>query len=631
MFVAIALGQSGPPPAPTTLNDFYLDGTQPNTIIDPLSGAESNCVFCHENSKDPVHAPYDRWVHSMMGQAARDPIFHACLAIANQDAAFAGELCLRCHTPVAWLNGRSVPTDGSMVGNPDPKNPEILYNPEDMEGVSCIVCHRMVDPIYQEGISPPEDEPILAALPFQERPASLMGVPYNTEPHTAKFVIDPLDNRRGPRNLSEAWPEGFYFHYWIESPFHTSSRLCATCHDVSNPAYQRQPDGTYALTSLDEPHPTQNKYEMFPVERTYSEWSQSLFAQGPIDLNGRFGGDLTAVSSCQDCHMPTGEGKFCRVDEAPVRPDVRIHNFNGANTWVLRAINEIYDPGVTGLDPQGIEDSIARAVEMMQKASDMELTVVGSSLNVRIINMTGHKLPTGYGEGRRMWLNVKFLDANDNLILEHGAYDPASAVLSQEDTKVYELKHGISEDVAKIVNRPAGEGFHFVLNNLKLKDNRIPPMGFTNAGFESVQAQPINYTYADGQYWDDTVFTIPPGTRTVRVALYHQLTSKEYIEFLRDQNTTNSAGRLAYDLWEQFGKSPPTLMDQDSVTIQTCVADWNSDGVVNSTDVSDFINDWFSDQVQGTVVTDWNNDGVSNSTDVSDYINSWFETPVECQ
>ena len=47
-----------------------------------------------------------------MGQAARDPLFHACLAVANQDAAFAGDLCIRCHTPGGWISGRSEPTDG---------------------------------------------------------------------------------------------------------------------------------------------------------------------------------------------------------------------------------------------------------------------------------------------------------------------------------------------------------------------------------------------------------------------------------------------------------------------------------------------------------------------------------------
>jgi hypothetical protein len=61
-----------------------------------------------------------------------------------------------------------------------------------------------------------------------------------------------------------------------------------------------------------------------------------------------------------------------------------------------------------------------------------------------------------------------------------------------------------------------------------------------------------------------------------------------------------------------------------------CLADWNHDGVVNSTDVSDFINDWFEDQVGGTHVTDFNHDGVSNSTDVSDFINAYFGGTGKC-
>ena len=55
-----------------------------------------------------------------------------------------------------------------------------------------------------------------------------------------------------------------------------------------------------------------------------------------------------------------------------------------------------------------------------------------------------------------------------------------------------------------------------------------------------------------------------------------------------------------------------------------CTADWNDDGTVNSTDCSDFINDWFTDQVKGSLVTDWDDNGVVNSTDVSSYINAWF-------
>ncbi len=57
---------------------------------------------------------------------------------------------------------------------------------------------------------------------------------------------------------------------------------------------------------------------------------------------------------------------------------------------------------------------------------------------------------------------------------------------------------------------------------------------------------------------------------------------------------------------------------------QVCLTDWDHNGVVNSTDVSSFINSWFQDQALGTLVTDFDHNGVVNSTDVSMFINAWF-------
>lgn len=55
-----------------------------------------------------------------------------------------------------------------------------------------------------------------------------------------------------------------------------------------------------------------------------------------------------------------------------------------------------------------------------------------------------------------------------------------------------------------------------------------------------------------------------------------------------------------------------------------CLTDRDGNGVINSTDVSTFINEWFDDQANGTILADFNHDGISNSTDVSDFINQWF-------
>jgi len=559
--VSVGLARRGPEnlPLPTTINDFFAPGTQPETLITPLESAQG-CRFCH-GDYDEAHEPFTRWAASMMGQSARDPIFHACLAIAEQDAHDVGETCLRCHAPMGWLEGRSQPTDGSALLG------------KDLEGVSCITCHRMVDPVFKDGLSPPADQAILAELDQ---------IPPN--PHSANYIIDPLDRRRGPFDLGQ----DFAWHQWLESPFHQSSNMCATCHDVSNPAFTAQPDGSYDLNELDTPHPTHDKYDQFPLERTWSEWSQSLFAQGPVDLDGRFGGNKTAVSSCQDCHMPDSSGEACASFFGPVfRDDLPQHNFNGANSWVLQAIRALYPDDVTNLTEQSVADAIARNKQMLALAADLELTAESGELTARVTNFSGHKLPTGYPEGRRMWLNLRFLDDQAQIIQEFGAYDLDTATLDKTDAKIYEAKLGLDEDMAALTGLPKGESFHFALNNTYVKDNRIPPMGFTNEGFEQVQAAPVGATYADGQHWDDTTYAIPDGAVTAHARLYHQTTTREYIEFLRDENVTNDAGQIAYDLWEQFGKSEPVLMQEASITLPLdCYADFNGDG---SLDIFDFI------------------------------------------
>lgn len=590
-------------PVPTTLNDFFTPGTQPNTLTAGLVSA-TQCSFCHSDY-DEAAAPYNRWANSMMGQASRDPIFRAALAIANNDAANSGETCLRCHAPVGWLNGHSTPSDGSALQF------------DDLQGASCSVCHRMVDPVHTPGIDPADDVAILAAI----------SPPALASPHNGSFVIDPSDRRRGPRDLDsdwyrppeyEGWPG---WHEYRKSPFHSDSRMCATCHDVSLPHFSEQPNGSYELNALNTPGP--DKYSQYPEQRTYSEWSKSLFAQGPVDLGGRFGGARgPAVSSCQDCHMPgVADQGGCALDP-PLRPSLAQHNFNGANSWVLRAIRSLYFDSETGMSEQGVEDAIARNLDMLARASDLAVTRVGSTIRARITNFTGHKLPTGYPEGRRMWINVVFKDSSGNLLAEHGAYDPLLAELDAGSTKVYERTSGISAATAALTGRPAGESFHLVLNSTIIKDNRIPPMGFNNAEFESVQAghQPPNL-YADGQYWDDTYFTIPANSATVTVNVYHQTTTREYIEFLRDEVNSitppNGAGQLAYDLWVAFGKSEPVLMDTQVLPLQ-CRCDWNQSGMVTVQDIFDYLSSYFIG------AGDFNESGATTIQDIFDFLVCYF-------
>jgi len=518
---------------PTNLDDFFGPGTQPNELNVPLQDS-NDCATCH-GGFDEEHEPYRPWNASPMGQAARDPLFWAAVAIANQDAPASGDTCIRCHTPGGWLDGRSTPTDGSQLTGID------------FQGVSCNFCHRMVDPENHPG-APVEDTAILNGLTTD--------IP---EPASGNYVVDPDDRRRGPYEL-----EDFFVHEWLTSPFHRASEMCATCHDVSNPLFERQPDGTYALGTLMEPATSNAGSTQFPEQRTYSEWLASDFADGPIDMTDRFGGVNPLVSSCQDCHMPDAEGVGCIFGE--FRDDLPQHQMNGGNTWLLNAVRELYPDIETNLDDDSVARSIARTVGMLENASDMELSIDGPDLAVKVINESGHKLPTGYPEGRRMWVNVQFYDANDALIAERGAYDPVTAILSTADTKVYEMKLATSPDVAALAGIQPGVGFHLILANEVNKDNRIPPRGFTNAEFDALQIAPVGQVYADGENFDITNFAIPAGATSADVRVFYQSTTKEYVEFLRDENTTNTAGQTMYDVWVTIGKVPPVEMDFDTIT-----------------------------------------------------------------
>ncbi len=579
---------------PTTIDDFFIPGSQPGMLEHPIVSYTS-CDSCHAGY-DPIAAPHDSWINSMMGQTMRDPLFRASLTIANQDAAFSGDLCLRCHAPGGWLAGRSEPTDGSALIDID------------FEGVNCNMCHRMVDPEFAPGVSPAEDEAILASIGI---------LPVN--PHTGSFIIDPLDRRRGPFDL-----ENFNSHDWFQSPFFSESRMCATCHDVSNPAFERQPDGTYSALPLGQPPLSSNKYDQFPVERTYSEWLTSAFAQAPIEMNGRFGGNITAVSSCQDCHMPDTTGRGCNRNSRPIRDNLPTHQFVGGNTWVLDAIREQYPDEDTGLSEEGVATNRARTYNMLSAAADLEGTQTDDTLQVRVTNMSGHKLPTGYPEGRRMWINVQFFDDLDQLLTEHGHYDYTTATLTTSDTTVYEAKLGIDAQVSALTGIPEGESFHFALNSVWVKDNRIPPMGFTNAAAELTQTAPVDYSYADGQHWDDVLYEIPAGAHSARVALLYQTASREYIEFLRDENFTDSTGTDLYNLWLDTGMGEPYEMLSVNVPLDppvNCPPDLTGEGDLNFLDVSAFLTA-FGNQ---DPIADFNTDGNFNFLDVSAFLSEFAQ------
>jgi hypothetical protein len=517
--------------------ELVLPGMQPKegNIDFNYFGAE-NCAKCHAVQENAANYPYFTWQGGMMAQAARDPVFRAALAIANQDIPDVGGYCIRCHSPRGWLAGRSTAADASLL----------TQESDDMNGVSCAVCHRLVDPLSEE------------AAKFAKQVPPGYG--------DAMYVVDTADVVRGPYPD----PAGVAPHHKrVQSSYQASGQLCGNCHDVSNPTLAQDSD-------------KQPPHAFGPIERTFSEWLLSDFAKGD---NPR---------TCQSCHFPQIAGGGQATKTSAHRDYFVRHGATGGSTWVqdaLYAISIRRNPGgkdaeskmiartFAGLDHEALLAGKARAREFLKTAAALGLECSGGRAALTITNLTGHKLPTGYPEGRRMWINVRFLNGEGKLLSELGQYGARPDTLSgravtvptlldPEKTRVYECLPGLSKEQADKYHNPPGASFHFILNDVVTKDNRIPPLGFNNAAFASHLAAPVGAEYADGQNWDRIEFPLPPGAAQVEVRLLYQSVSWEYLKFLVEENRSDSWSRLLYDAWEKTDQCPPEEIASASARVQ---------------------------------------------------------------
>jgi hypothetical protein len=619
----------------------FMPGSQPGSV--KLESAQ-RCDNCH-GGYNPAVEPAHNWRGGMMSQAARDPLWAACLTVALQDSIWAlgnpnaGDLCIRCHTPTGWLGGHS-----------DPPNLTALSG-SDFEGVSCDACHRMVDPFHglqqtrdlvletnsvaiaEAGKTAAQDLNVLGPLaqfdgtPFFNRTTNLPTQygngewPNYVEATSGQYVVDPTSPKRAPR--WDADPK----HQWYYSRHHQTKYMCATCHDVSNPVLGR-------VLSEDLKLPEKQAAASYAhVERTFSEFMASAYGQpgGAVASETLNLPPGTMVNKCQDCHMRDVSGVAANKSGLKTRTDLALHDQTGGNTWISGILASVdqsnsstYDPynyailsgtkypgakvDVAGVQKYGaaLVAGQARALQQLQMAARLTAETDGeSNLILRIHNHTGHKLISGFPEGRRMWLNVRFYNAAGQLIGEENPYAPLVVTADAQGNKQYGSGGVLTrtrDDLvyeASFTSDLTGEdhSFHFVLGTERKKDNRIPPRGYNVSLASSRLAAPVwngadapNY-FSAAEYsggYDEVSLGKPTGTARWEASLYYQTTSKEYIEFLRDEingtggtlglpapsgvgaayiaqtdpyfSTLKDWGRAIWDLWLHNGGSAPILM-----------------------------------------------------------------------
>ncbi len=623
--------------------EVQMPGTQPGDI--GTFESVDKCSNCHSgyntssSAGEPQDEPVTGWRGSAMGNAGRDPVFWATLAVAEQDFDGAGDLCLRCHSTGGWYGGRSTPTDGSGLASTDDN------------GVDCDACHSMTNPDNSE----------------------LAGVMIS--PFTANCSDDLLQ----PAGTCQSSTEGYYGsgmlslwaggdklgpylttvarHTYIQSHFHRDVNYCGSCHDVSNPVVGDLAPGNGAQATAPEVvasggnlgGPIEDKaafnnppYAYGVVERTFSEYMASAFPTtrvghfdtlpddlrtqgGSLDVtyqaalaaaneageHGGIAGDYADGTpryfSCQSCHMRPVTSAGCDKHDAEIRQDLPRHDLSGGNTWFADIVR--YQDaagtlrlggGLTAEQLTALNYGQQRALDHLQQAAALELD--GNTL--RVVNLTGHKLLSGYPEGRRMWINTKWYDAADTLIREDGAYGPIGATVANPsggpdvevnsiidpndaNTKVYEAHYAVTRDWAATIEALHGsdfalsydrvtgqvkctvgdfllddsapekknackgashDTFHFALNNFVARDNRIPPYGMSYDKAERRNALPVPADQYGGsgagstyRYWDEFPLNPPANADHARIDLLYQGTSWEYVQFLYLANTGANA------------------------------------------------------------------------------------------
>ncbi len=610
-------------------------GTQPGQVSLESS---NRCLNCHAGY-NTVTEPGFNWEGSMMAQAARDFLFWSCMVVAAQDSIWAvgrpnaTDICERCHFPEGWLEGRSDPTNASLMTG------------SDYDGLHCDFCHRMYDPFFEtalsrEGTEDPAywDEPTspsgTAAQETHDADALEAGTIelFNGQPfflNSRPFSESYLENGSGQYFVSSDADKRASFvdaearHRMLYSRYHKSRYFCSTCHDVSNPVLAN----LGADTAFPLPTETDSAYSYLHVERTFSEFMLSDYGQvggssgiGPFDPSVFQTSNVdNAISKCQDCHLRDVVGRAADKRGVPLRPEEStdhpesgqpLHDMTGGNVWVSTVLASAipgspnYDPlnetllnqgpailtldlsQGQGVDPVAMLAGADRARQQLRLAASVENVDYDSAtgdLSFTIQNQTGHKLISGFPEGRRMFINIRAYQGG-LLIYEVNPYDrdagtlkgldiytynglglPGPAVLGSSevysDALVYELHPSSSLTGEQ-------ETFHFALADGRYKDNRIPPKGFDIIGAPDRLVVPVWHgaelpdyfsaeEYAGG--FDDVALAIPAGADVVEINLYYQTTSREYIEFLRDE-INGQADSLS---------SPTNYGDPEAYVVQT--------------------------------------------------------------
>lgn len=510
-----------------------------------LFAGSGACAVCHNsmvNLQGKSVAIANDWRSTMMGNSGKDPLWQAKVShegLVNPTHKEALEnVCTTCHAPVGNINAHHLGQNYYSMA-------EMNNDPLALDGVQCTVCHQIT--------------------------SGSMGN------FSGTFAIGTNKTIWGPFTNPFANPMIFNTGYTPAYSQHvTDSRLCGSCHTLLT--------NSVDLNGI----PTGEK---FVEQAIYQEWNNSVYVQ--------------SATTCQSCHVPRINDPV-KISSAPPwlqpRSPFAMHQHAGANVFMGRLLKaNASELGVTATSVQ-FDSTINRSLRMLQQQTlDLTLAEIDRTndtlyLSLTLKNKAGHKFPTGF-PSRRAFVELIAIAENGDTIFHSGKTDGRynlisensdfeqhyNVIKSEEQVQIYEMVMGdVNGNVTTVLER----GYQH------LKDNRLPPVGFTSTHFSYDTTKIVGHATVDpnfnkengiqGTGSDQLDFHIPldsfHGEVEISARLYYQTISNKW---LTEMFSYSSDAIDAFKSYFNNSDRSPVLVAQQVLTVPAgfdieLVAGWNS-------------------------------------------------------
>ena len=523
-----------PPPATAvpTISPVILQVGEPlSDFRGRYFSASGDCTACHQNLEDESGSDVSigsAWRSSMMANSARDPFWQASVRseIASRPNAAASieNTCATCHMPMARYTDRVEGGQAGIFGS-DLIDPDHPLHDLAMDGVSCTLCHQVLD----EGLG------------FQASYNGGFEVDLETAPGE-RLIYGPYSVDE-PAVIAMQAASGYVPTQGLQLG---DSELCGTCH-------------TFFAGST------------FPIQTTYFEWFYS---------------DARGVQTCQDCHMPEAVGgvRIATASEFPRSPFAE-HVLVGGNAYMLELLKTFVDELSLTASAEQFEITKQRTIDQLQNRSVEieieEIRLSGGRLtaDLRIKNLAGHKFPSGF-PSRRAWIRFVIEDSSGQIVFESGGFDALGKIIynnGDQDPTRFEPHYlaVVQPEQVQIYESIMADANGEITTELMgaveyLKDNRIMPAGQDKFGaVESIQ--PSGKAVGDEDFQggvDEIQYAIDlrqfQGPFTVTIEVLYQSISPTWTEAMRGQASDETVRFLRlYDAVPNI----PVVVARESIEI----------------------------------------------------------------